>query len=137
MSDPAKPKSEHDENEQRGFKVTDRRIFAPEGGEENAPSPEPAAAAPKAKGAQGALPEVDFSTLVLSLSTSALLHLGQVPPEPGAEPSPPNLPLAKQSIDLLALLQQKTRGNLTRDEDQLLGNLLYDLRLRYVNATRG
>jgi hypothetical protein len=81
-----------------------------------------------------ALPEIDFSTFVLSLGSSALVHLGEVPDDDGR--SQPNLPLAKQTIDLLGLLQAKTKGNLDDGEEQLLAGLLYDLRIKYVDASK-
>lgn len=77
------------------------------------------------------LPPIDFSTFLVSLSTSAMMHLGQGHDGSG-ESLPVNLPLAKQSIDLLALLEHKTHGNLTGDEERLLSQLLFDLRTRYV-----
>ena len=77
------------------------------------------------------LPEMDFGTFVLSLASSALMHLGQMEnPETGKKER--NLPLAKQTIDILGVLQEKTKGNLTQEEDRLLTELLYDLRLKYV-----
>ena len=80
-------------------------------------------------------PPVDFTTFVLSLGTSALMHLGE--PLPGAPgPAQVNLPLARHTIDLLALLEQKTRGNLTGEEERLLAKLLFDLRLRYVDRVK-
>ena len=78
-------------------------------------------------------PDIDFNTLVLSLSTSALMHLGKLP---SGEQSPVNLAHAKQSIDCIALLEEKTRGNLTGEEERLLSEVLYDLRLRFVAATK-
>ena len=81
-----------------------------------------------------ALPEIDFSTFVLSLGSSALAHLGEVPDDDGE--SQLNLPMAKQTIDLLGLLQAKTRGNLDDGEEKLLASLLYDLRIKYVDATK-
>ncbi|ADH85304.1 DUF1844 domain-containing protein [Desulfurivibrio alkaliphilus] len=81
------------------------------------------------------LPEVTFTTLVLSLNTSALLHLGELEdPETGAKQR--DLALAKHTIDTLRLLEEKTAGNLTDQEKELLGNMLYDLRMRYVQLTR-
>jgi hypothetical protein len=77
------------------------------------------------------LPEVSFSTFVLSLNASALVHLG-ILEDPGTGQKAKNLALGKQTIDILALLEEKTRGNLTTEEDGLLKNLLYDLRLVYV-----
>lgn len=85
----------------------------------------------------GSAPPITFGAFVLSLATSGLVHLGQIPspdaPE-GSEPGPPDLPLARQTIDLLEMLQQKTRGNLEQDEEKLLESLLYDLRMGYVRA---
>lgn len=88
-----------------------------------------------------ALPEMSFATLVLSLSTSALLHLGVAPPaEAGAAPAgpaEPNLPLARQTIDILEILRDKTRGNLDGAEAALLDQVLHDLRMRYVALRKG
>lgn len=81
------------------------------------------------------LPPVDFATFVLSLGSSALMHLGEVE-RPGSGAIEKNLPMAKHSIDILSMLEGKTRGNLSSAEAQLLENLLFDLRLRYVEATR-
>lgn len=80
---------------------------------------------------------IDFTAFVFSLSTAALQHLGLGGQEGAGEPAKPHLPLAKQTIDILAMLQEKTRGNLTADEEKLLGAILYDLRMRYVEASRG
>jgi hypothetical protein len=88
------------------------------------------------KTASDGLAKLDFSTFVLSLSTSAFYHLGLVPdPESGASASP-NLALARQTIDTLEILQEKTRGNLDADEAHLLESLLYELRMRFVDASR-
>lgn len=78
-------------------------------------------------------PAIDFNTFVLSLSTSALMHLGKLP---GSEDQTVNLAHAKQSIDCIALLEEKTRGNLTGEEERLISEVLYDLRLRFVAATK-
>lgn len=77
------------------------------------------------------LPEVSFSTFVLSLSSSALVHLGDIP-DPNSQRMDKDLPMAKQIIDTLGMLQEKTQGNLDAEEDRLIKTLLYDLRLRYV-----
>jgi hypothetical protein len=79
-----------------------------------------------------ALPEIDFATFILSLASSVLQHLGEVPDLDGKTER--DLPLAKQTIDLLALLQEKTKGNLDEPEDKLLCAVLYDLRIKYVDA---
>lgn len=81
-----------------------------------------------------ALPDIDFATFVLSLGSSALVHLGEAPDEEGQTRA--NLSLAKQTIDLLAMIQSKTKGNLDDGENQLLSALLYDLRIKYVDARK-
>jgi len=88
-------------------------------------------------GATGSnLPGIDFATFVLSLSHSALVHLGDAPNPVNGAPDQ-NLPMARQTIDLLGLLEQKTRGNLSGQEERVLQQAVYDLRLRYVEVSRG
>lgn len=77
------------------------------------------------------MPPLDFTTFVLSLSTSALMHLG-LAEGPDGVPHEPSLPLARQTIDLVALLQEKTRGNLTGSEERLLSQVLHDLRMNFI-----
>ena len=86
--------------------------------------------------ATGEFPGIDFATFVLSLSHSALVHLGDAPNPSNGAPDR-NLPMARQTIDLLGLLEAKTRGNLTGEEERVLQQVLYDLRLRYVEVSRG
>jgi len=80
------------------------------------------------------IPQIDFATFLLSLSTSALHHLGLVAEREGAAPPPPNLPMARQTIDILEILQEKTQGNLDAEEANLLQGLLYELRMRFVEV---
>lgn len=80
------------------------------------------------------VPPIDFITFVLSLSTQALVHLGVS--IPGGPPPDVSLPLAKHTIDLLGILEQKTHGNLTGEEDRILAQVLTDLRLRFVEASK-
>jgi hypothetical protein len=82
------------------------------------------------------LPGIDFSTFVLSLSHSALVHLGDAT-LPGGQKSERNLPLARQTIDLLTILQEKTKNNLTGEEERLLDQALFDLKLRFVEVSKG
>jgi hypothetical protein len=74
---------------------------------------------------------IDFNTFVLSLSASAAMHLG-LAPNPMTGQAEVSLPLARQTIDLLTLLESKTEGNLTGEEERLLAQVLYDLRMQYV-----
>ncbi len=81
------------------------------------------------------LPEINLATFILSLSGSAMFHIGEIPnPETGKTEK--NLPLAKQSIDILEMLKEKTKGNLDSNEEKLLDNVLYDLRMKYVKASK-
>jgi hypothetical protein len=82
------------------------------------------------------LPALDFVTFVVSMSHSALLHLGDAP-DPATGMREKNLPLARQTIDLLAVLQEKTRGNLSGDEERVLSQAIYDLRMRFVEVAKG
>ncbi len=80
--------------------------------------------------------QVDFSTFVLSIGSSALVHLGEIT-HPDSEQAQENLLLARQTIDLLAMLEVKTRGNLDENEARFLRDLLADLRLKFVEKSRG
>jgi hypothetical protein len=84
---------------------------------------------------QDELPSIDFATFVLSLSHSALVNLGDAP-SPVDGKLHQNLPMARQTIDLLVLLEQKTTGNLSGEEERVLQQVLYDVRLRYVEVSR-
>ena len=149
--------AEKDEEEQqaRSFKVQDRRRFAdPDAPSEDAPAGDAEAAGPGPETAQPShadapvatdrfagddetpFQEMTFSTFVMGLTTQALMHLGEIP-DPMHEQTSRDLPAAKQMIDLLAILRDKTKGNLDAAEEQLLGNMLYDLRMRYVELSRG
>jgi hypothetical protein len=77
---------------------------------------------------------LSFAAFVLSLAHTTAVHLGDVPDPASGHPSPPNLAAASQMIDILALLEEKTRGNLTAEERQLLDQVLYELRLRFVEV---
>jgi hypothetical protein len=81
------------------------------------------------------LPVLDFATFVLSLSHSALMHLGEAP-HPDSSKLAVNLPMAKQTIDLIGMIEEKTKGNLTGEEERLVGQVLYDLRMRYVELSK-
>ncbi|MDR1045394.1 MAG: DUF1844 domain-containing protein [Candidatus Adiutrix sp.] len=125
------------------FVVNDRRLFRPDGqlnpdadGPEEAPQPPPAGAeARQDRPASSAyLPPADLAGLLVGLATSALIHLGENP-DGGPTPSRPDLPAARHAIDLLAVLQAKTKGNLLPEEEALLTTLLYDLRMKYVKAS--
>jgi hypothetical protein len=138
--------------DEKGFIIKDRRRFddsgeaRPETPREQAPAkpqeskPEAQAAEPrqdeKAQGTstEQSFPELNFSTFVFSLGTSAMYHFGDFP-DPVTKKAERNLEAAKQTIDILAILKDKTKGNLSEDEERLLESLLYELRMRYVRET--
>ena len=146
--------SEEERERGKGFRVTDRRRFSPDSGEPRPTSAEEDAThsahsqASSAESAKQETPpsshssedtadqvEISFSSFVLGLSTQALMYLGEVPAPPG-EAIPTDLAAAQQMIDVLAMLQQKTSGNLDTGEQQMLESVLYDLRMRYVKLKR-
>lgn len=133
--------------ESRGFKVTDRRSAsredAPPDEEKPAVEDEKDARAPDdhEAGSAESTPSADqrpptpisFTTFIFSLSSSALIQLGELP-DPITKKSDKNLDVAQQTIDLLGLLQEKTKDNLTDEESDTLESVLYDLRMRFLKA---
>ena len=82
------------------------------------------------------LPKIDFSTFLLSLSTTALMQLGAVPNPETGEKLEPDLAFARQTIDTLEMLRDKTAGNLDDEERKLFDSLLYELRMKYVEREK-
>jgi hypothetical protein len=82
-------------------------------------------------------PQLSFTAFVLSLARTAAIHFGDLPDPISGEPAEQNLDGATQMIEILSLLDQKTRGNLTAEERQVLEQVLYELRLRFVEAVQG
>jgi hypothetical protein len=156
---------EEEQEKNRGFKVEDRRRFSSEGelkpehqaAEPAQPNPPPAAEPPPQRESQvqsagtgpsqaqsdpggsgpghAMPPEISFATFVVSLSTQALMHLGEIP-DPMTNQLERDLPAAQHMIDILGMLQEKTRGNLDQDEESLLRSILFDLRMKYVETAR-
>jgi hypothetical protein len=139
-----------EEIEGKGFVIKDRRRFTEEGEAKEETVPEEQAeervssTQEEDKGRakveeevtqEMVFPEINFSTFIFSLNTSALLHLGEIP-DPATGKQQEDLAMAKQTIDLIAMLQEKTRGNLAADEENLVKHVLYDLRLRYVQKAK-
>jgi hypothetical protein len=82
-------------------------------------------------------PALSFTAFVLSLASTAAIHFGDLPDPQSGERGQPNLEGASQMIEILSLLEQKTKGNLTAEERQVLEQLLYELRMRFVEASSG
>lgn len=116
----------------KGFVVVDKRASAGASDEEGARPAE----TPPQPDAEGPAPRVDFATLVQSFFVTALYHLGLAADPETRQPTAPNLPAARQDIEILELLQEKTRGNLDTEERQMLESVLYELRMRFVEASR-
>jgi hypothetical protein len=150
-----------EEEKSKGFKVQDRRRFSAEGdlkpehqGEEAAPEPGPSAAkggsakirtespgtAPAAAPAgspeaeAGPAGEITFASFMVGLSTQALMHLGEIAEPQGGAPQV-DLIAAQQLIDIVGMLQEKTRGNLDEHEQALVEEMLFELRMKYVERT--
>jgi hypothetical protein len=127
--------------EEKGFIIKDRRSFDKEGElkEEKGAGDDGSRKTKEEKREQDTqripLPEVNFNSLIFSLSSSALLNMGDIA-EPQTGETKKDLPMAKYSIDIISMLQEKTKGNLTEEEHKFLDNILADLRLRYVKASK-
>jgi len=141
--------------EKKDFVVKDRRIFSedrseekddsasespPKASTETAAEEEKPVEEDKGKETAGAgqgkpeeikLPEINFPTFIFSLNSSALAHLGVIE-DPATGQKERNLPMAKQTIDILGMIEEKTKGNLTADEASMLKHILYELRMIYV-----
>jgi len=131
-------------DEEKGFTIKDKRSLNDKGDlrEERPEEEKPKEAAKKAEKKEGAkreeaqrspLPEVNFNSLIFSLSSSALLHLGEIA-DPQTGEKRRDLPLAKHTIDMIGMLKEKTKGNLEEEERRFLEGILTDLRWRYVKA---
>jgi hypothetical protein len=126
------------ETEDKGYTVKDRR-FHQLSEEERAEARETGStqeqafqeAAQKAAAGTALGPDITFSSLIFSLSSTAFMQLGALP-DPNTGKTEKNLPLAKQTIDLLGVLREKTRNNLDQGEENLFEHLLYDLRMAYI-----
>ena len=126
------------EEQEKSFTVRDKRFSATKEAEVDSKIKEEK----KGTESQGAdsseqqveLPEINFVNFLFSISTSALIQMGEIE-DPISQQTVRNLPLAKQTIDLIGMLKEKTNGNLTPDEAKLIENILFDLRMRYVKAT--
>jgi hypothetical protein len=127
--------------EERGFVIKDKRSLDERGelkeeGQEEEIKGEEKNEEPKREEPQKVpLPEVSLSSLVFSLSSSALLHLGEIA-DPQTGEKKEDFALAKHSIDTIGMLKEKTKGNLTEEEDKFLESILTDLRWRYVKAKK-
>ncbi|HUI68093.1 MAG TPA: DUF1844 domain-containing protein [Nitrospirota bacterium] len=136
-----------EENDQKEFIVRDRRISSSkDSGDSSEPSGEQSEHAPSnAERATGSsseqkqtepIPDLDFSAFILTLAATAQVSLGSLP-NPQTRQSEQDLPAAKQMIDILGLLKDKTKGNLSQDEQALLDSALFNLRMQYIEAIDG
>lgn len=127
--------------EDKGFIIKDRRIFA-EGDQEKEDKKESSGEKVKDQAQKETaseekqepeihLPEINFATFIISLNASALVNLGVIE-DPASGKKIKNLAMGKQTIDILSMMEEKTKGNLTTEEENMLKNILYDLRIIYV-----
>ena len=129
-----------EEKKDSGFVVKDKRLFDESGKERPPEKAQDSVAGEKTKVQESSptepkqesdYPQVTFTNFVLSLSTSALFHFGDFPDPEGGK-TEKNLPAAKQTIDILDMLKEKTKGNLDENENNLIQGALYELKMRYV-----
>jgi hypothetical protein len=127
-----------DEEQEKSFVVRDKRFSAKKEEKEESQMKEEEKVeetpGEDASPQEGPLPEIDFTSFIFSLSTSVLIQLGEIQ-DPFTQKLVKNLSLAKQTIDLIGMLKEKTKGNLTPEEEKIIEYILYDLRMRYVKAT--
>ena len=136
------------EENEKGFVIKDKRALNKKGNKKGDETGKPktnhpggetqkkeAKQAPSQESSQIPLPEINFPSLIFSLSSTALFHLGELP-DPQTNEKKKDIPLAKHAIDTIAMLKEKTAGNLTGDEEKFVENVLTDLRLRYVKEKR-
>jgi hypothetical protein len=128
-----------EESENKGYTVKDKRHHQVSEEEKAAGAAAGASReTPKAAAAGAAqevpLPEITFASFLVSLSSSAFISLGQIP-DPVTGEKKKDLPLAKQTIDLMGMLREKTKSNLTSEEENLFDHLLYDLRMAYIKES--
>jgi len=129
------------EEEEKGFVIKDRRTFDKEGELKEEKAQEPAPEKEKQQKQKAVeeeklpLPEVNFNSLIFSLSSSAFFNLGEIA-DPQTGQKQKDLPMAKHSIDIIAMLQEKTKGNLNDEEAKFIDNILAELRIRYVKAVK-
>ena len=131
----ADEKKADEKEKEKSFVVRDRRFTAKKEEEKVSPTEEKKEEPLKeeAPGEEIPLQEINFTSFIFSLSTSALIQLGEIE-DPFTKKESKNLPVAKQTIDLIGMLGEKTKGNLTSDEEKFLDSVLFDLRMRYVKA---
>jgi len=132
------------EREEPEFTVTDKRLFREDGGirpreDEKGPAaakpePPPRQDPPGAEPPPGTYPEIDFPSYILSYYTQGLVLLGEVP-NPYTNKKEEDTEAARHTIDILAMLETKTKGNLTKDEGELLSSVLYELRMKFMAKT--
>jgi len=123
------------EEKEKSFVVRDKRFTAQKEEEKVSPGNEKMEEPlrEEVSGEEVPLPEINFTSFIFSLSTSALIQLGEIE-DPFTQKQSKNLPIAKQTIDLIGMLREKTKGNLPSEEGNFLDNVLFDLRMRYVKA---
>ncbi len=130
-------KDKEKKDQEKSFVVRDKRFSATKEEKEERQTADEGKAEETSKGdastKEEALPEIDFNSFIFSLSTSALIQLGEIE-DPFTQKTAKNLPLAKQTIDLIGMLKEKTKGNLTTQEERVIENILYDLRMRYIKS---
>ncbi|MFH1130686.1 MAG: DUF1844 domain-containing protein [Pseudomonadota bacterium] len=130
-----------EEKKNPDFSIKDRRRFDSEGNQRGDDGSSSVAKDAEERwdsagkgGVPKEFPEIDFSNFVLSLAAAAMMYLGETALPDGTMKK--DVAVAKQNIDILAMIEEKTKGNLKKDEEKLLREMLYELRMRFVSASK-
>jgi hypothetical protein len=124
-----------EKEEKKGYTFADKRGLdkeEPEQSYEIKGGPDPVQ---EERSPDGPMPEIDFATLIMSFASAAMISMGLVP-DPVTGKIQKNILIAKQNIDIIHLLKEKTAGNLEQDEEKLMDHILYELRMHYVEGLK-
>jgi hypothetical protein len=126
---------EEKKEEIKGYTFTDKRGLDKEETQDSKETKEFDPQPPEEKDQMGPAEAIDFTTLIMSLASSALVSMGRAP-DPATGTVQKNIDFAQQNIDIIHLLQEKTKGNLSVDEERMVEQILYELRMSYISALK-
>jgi hypothetical protein len=126
-----------EEDQKKGYTFTDKRSRTDEGKQDQSSGSPPTCEAQMSSAhMEEGYAGIDFPTLIMSFASAAMISMGKIP-DPATGQISKTLPLAQQNISIISLLKEKTKGNLSKEEEALIENILYELRLSYVEAKKG
>lgn len=127
--------AEEKKDEKRSYTFTDKRGMNRDEPTQQQRPEEHFARSPEREQVHGHLPKIDFATLIMSFASASMIAMGRIP-DPATGEVVRNLDVAQQNIDIIILLREKTTGNLSREESEMLDHILYELRMNFVEAAK-